>query len=209
MDLRRRHPREQGDIGERAAVMWLWQAGAYVFVPFGHSPDYDVIAAFGERLVRVEAKTSTVLAPNSNRLYRVQLATGGGNQSWNRVVKRFADGRRWFIPSQAISSKRTIVVGGRKYSEFKVRDSDARETARRLLEWFPFPGECPSGQRERAVNASAQPTQVRILPPPFRLVCCPLSSAPRAGSGARTRGRQVPSPDSPGLLEGHAHLPAR
>jgi hypothetical protein len=145
--------------------------------------------------VRVEAKTSTVLAPNSNRLYRVQLATGGGNQSWNRVVKRFAsergdfvfvlvaDGRRWFIPSQAISSKRTIVVGGRKYSEFKVRDSDARETARRLLEWFPFPGECPSGQRERAVNASAQPTQVRILPPPFRLVAAHSVRRPGRGAG--------------------------
>jgi hypothetical protein len=26
---------------------------------------------------------------------------------------------------------------------------------------------CPSGQRERAVNPSAQPTEVRILPPPF------------------------------------------
>jgi hypothetical protein len=26
---------------------------------------------------------------------------------------------------------------------------------------------CPSGQRERAVNPSAQPTEVRILPPPL------------------------------------------
>jgi class 3 adenylate cyclase len=31
-----------------------------------------------------------------------------------------------------------------------------------------LPGVCPSGQRERAVNPSAQPTEVRILPPPFR-----------------------------------------
>ena len=30
----------------------------------------------------------------------------------------------------------------------------------------PPPGVCPSGQRERAVNPSAQPTEVRILPPP-------------------------------------------
>ena len=28
------------------------------------------------------------------------------------------------------------------------------------------PGECPSGQRERSVKPPAQPTQVRILPPP-------------------------------------------
>ncbi len=32
----------------------------------------------------------------------------------------------------------------------------------------PSPGVCPSGQRERAVNPSAQPTEVRILPPPLR-----------------------------------------
>src|SRR5256714_1668357 len=33
----------------------------------------------------------------------------------------------------------------------------------------PPPGVCPSGQRERAVNPSAQPTEVRILPPPLLL----------------------------------------
>ena len=32
-------------------------------------------------------------------------------------------------------------------------------------------GVCPSGQRERAVNPSAQPTEVRILPPPLSTVC--------------------------------------
>src|SRR5215213_5067737 len=32
------------------------------------------------------------------------------------------------------------------------------------------PGVCPSGQRERAVNPSAQPTEVRILPPPSSVV---------------------------------------
>src|SRR5690242_10404840 len=37
------------------------------------------------------------------------------------------------------------------------------------LQWPPFPGVCPSGQRERAVNPSAQPTEVRILPPPPRV----------------------------------------
>jgi hypothetical protein len=42
--------------------------------------------------------------------YQVRLSTSGGNQSWNRVIKRFdptrcdylfvlvGDGRRWFIP---------------------------------------------------------------------------------------------------------------
>src|SRR5919109_3013054 len=33
-------------------------------------------------------------------------------------------------------------------------------------------GECPSGQRERSVKPSAQPTQVRILPPPYSTGHC-------------------------------------
>src|SRR4029077_13510034 len=35
------------------------------------------------------------------------------------------------------------------------------------LQCAALPGVCPSGQRERAVNPSAQPTEVRILPPPL------------------------------------------
>jgi PD-(D/E)XK endonuclease len=158
--LRRRHPREQGDIGERAAVMWLWRAGAYVFIPFGHSPDFDLIAVFGHRSVRVEVKTSTALARGSDSRYQVFLATGGGNQSWNRVMKLFdpsrcdfvfalvADGRRWFIPTAAIASKRVISVGGPRCAGFEVTDDDAPAEARRLLEWTPARGDA------RAVKGS-------------------------------------------------------
>jgi hypothetical protein len=47
------HPREQGDLGEVSAVDWLASAGARVFIPFGHSPDYDLVADLDGRLVRV------------------------------------------------------------------------------------------------------------------------------------------------------------
>jgi hypothetical protein len=147
--LRRRHPREQGDIGERAAVAWLWCAGAYVFIPFGHSPDYDLLADFGGGPLRVEVKTSTALANGSAHRYHLHLCTGGGNQSWNRIMKLFdptrcdfvfalvSDGRRWFIPTRAIEGRRVIVVGGPKYAPFEVNDEDARVIANRLLEWSP------------------------------------------------------------------------
>ena len=46
--------------------------------------------------------------------------------------------------------------------EFRIR-ADRVESGATL----PPPGVCPSGQRERAVNPSAQPTEVRILPPPL------------------------------------------
>ena len=154
-DLRRRHPREQGDIGERAAVSWLWRAGAYVFIPFGHSPDYDLVADFGTGALRVEVKTSTCLARNGPGRYVVYLSTSGGNQSWNRVVKVFdparcdflfvlvADGRRWFVPTAAIEGKRGMVVGGPKCAEFEVGDDHASADAARLLEWAPAPGGAP------------------------------------------------------------------
>src|SRR3954447_3453321 len=49
-------------------------------------------------------------------------------------------------------------------------------------------GVCPSGQRERAVNPSAQPTEVRILPPPY--IRSRAASAIRAHcAGARPRKR--------------------
>ena len=149
--LRRRHPREQGDIGEREAAIWLLRAGAYVFVPFGHSPNFDLIAVFNNRPVRVEVKTSTVLVPEGSRRYRLFLATGGGNQSWNRIMKLFdpgrcdflfalvADGRRWFIPTHAIEGRRQIVLGGPKYAAFEVDDQQAMAAATRLLEWSPQP----------------------------------------------------------------------
>jgi Holliday junction resolvase-like predicted endonuclease len=44
MQLRQANPRRQGDIGESLAVAWLAQAGYKLWVPFGHSPDADLIA---------------------------------------------------------------------------------------------------------------------------------------------------------------------
>lgn len=52
-------PREQGDIGELSAMEWLASQGAHIYVPLGHSPDIDLIAELGGRLIRVEVKTAT------------------------------------------------------------------------------------------------------------------------------------------------------
>ena len=131
-------PREQGDIGERSAAVWLLDAGARVFVPFGHSPDTDLVAEIDGRLVRVQVKTSTRHV-NDGR-YQVTLATKGGNQSWNGLVGRFsasrcdflfvlvADGRRWFIPSSAVEGGTGIVVGGPKYACYEVERGTAITT---------------------------------------------------------------------------------
>src|SRR2546426_824766 len=57
--LRQTHPRRQGDLGEAAAIAYLTEAGAKVLIPLFHSPDYDLVAEYEQRLLRVQVKTST------------------------------------------------------------------------------------------------------------------------------------------------------
>ena len=166
--------RQQGDLGEASAVEWLTRHGARVWTPLGHSPDADLIAEMVGQLLRVQVKTSTLRSqtPNGHERWDVSLATNGGNQSWSRIAKTFdpsrfdvlfvltGGGRRWMIPADAIESTYGVHLGGRKYSEFEIEsanpiDSVVYGDARPLLESESPEGEYPSGQRMRAVNASA------------------------------------------------------
>jgi PD-(D/E)XK nuclease superfamily protein len=129
MDLRQLNPRRQGDIGEGIAASWLMQQGYGVWIPFGHSPDSDLLAQRDDKLLRVQVKTSTCFQRNR---WVVATCTRGGNQSWNGVIKRLestrfdylfvvvGDWRCWFIPSGAVNGRSGISLGGPKYSEFEV-----------------------------------------------------------------------------------------
>jgi hypothetical protein len=122
-------PRQQGDAGELSAMTWLVEHAYHVYLPLGHSPDCDMIAARDGRLEGVQVKTSRVWR---NRRWEVTLCTRGGNQSWNGVVKRFssdrcdslfvlvADGRRWFLPSSAVEGESKLALGGPKYAAYEV-----------------------------------------------------------------------------------------
>jgi hypothetical protein len=190
------HPRRQGDLGEAAAIEWLTRIGACVAFPLFHSPDYDLIADLGGRLLRVQVKTSRRRCDGTNH-YSVQLATSGGNQSWTGVVKTFdhtrvdflfvlvGDGRRWFIPSEEIEGRRGVSLGGAKYSEFEVGETEP-------LDHDPHPrsklvdgrGGAGVGEPGRTVNPVAQPEWVRFPPPP------------------------LPPPSGGDLLAGDGHHPA-
>jgi PD-(D/E)XK endonuclease len=123
------NPRQQGDLGEYSAIEWLSSRGYPVFVPIGHSPDVDLVALIDDRAVRVQVKTSGF---HVNDRWSVAICTRGGNQSWNKIVKRFgpercdylfvlvADGRRWFIPAPVIEGTTAIALGGPKYAEYEV-----------------------------------------------------------------------------------------
>ena len=124
-----RNPRRQGDLGEFSAIEWLWSKGYPVWYPLGHSPDVDLVTRFDGRLVGVQVKTSTL---PYKRGWALTICTRGGNQSWNGLVKRFsadrcdwlfalvADGRRWFIPADAVEGTTAIVLGGPKYAQYEV-----------------------------------------------------------------------------------------
>jgi Holliday junction resolvase-like predicted endonuclease len=132
------HRRQQGDIGEASAIAWLAQQGALIFTPLFRSPDYDLIADMSGRIVRIEVKTSNSRTPVGN--WAVAVCTRGGNQSWNKIAKRFdrnrcdyvfaqvGDGRRWFIPAARIEGSTAIVLGGRKYAQFEIEPGPALPT---------------------------------------------------------------------------------
>lgn len=178
--------RQQGDLGEASAIEWLTRAGALVLTPLGHSPDFDLIACANGRLLRIQGKTSTqqMTTPEGHRRSAVALVTSGGNRSWDETRKKadpsrfdylFAltgDGRRWFIPSTMLEARSSITLGGPQYSEFEVEAGGPIEdlvyAADGNIESPADPGEYPSGQRMAPVKRPALPSQVRILPPPFR-----------------------------------------
>jgi bifunctional DNA-binding transcriptional regulator/antitoxin component of YhaV-PrlF toxin-antitoxin module len=144
-----------------------------VLIPFGHSPDYDLVAEIHGELLRVQVKTSTFRSrtPNGDDRWSVSLATNGGNQSWTGRAKRFdpasvdvlfvlvGDGRRWLIPSIAIEGQ-AITLGGSKYSDLEITRSEPIDHlvyggANPSLESRTSPGEYRSGQTGGAVNAMA------------------------------------------------------
>lgn len=131
--------RQQGDLGEASAIEWLTRQGATVSLPLGHSPDYDLIAEFNGRLLRVQVKTSTCSQKvfGGDERWKVSIVTNGGNQSWSGVSKRFdpakvdalfvlvGNGRRWFVLASAVEGTNQIRLGGTKYSEFEIETTNA------------------------------------------------------------------------------------
>src|SRR5437588_1844991 len=174
--------------------------GYGVWLPVGHSPDCDLIADDGEALLRVQVKTTMRFR---NRRWEDMICTRGSNQSWSSSAPRAATGslsssqtggggsfRRglsrpvpgcsWAAPSTPSSR---LIRGGRCR-----RGNRADRYARRGSAGFP------SGQRDDAVNVAAQPSQVRILPPPYAGLrgsnpfsnASATASAPRDSSHTRT-----------------------
>lgn len=102
-------------------MSWLIQAGFGVWVPFGHSPDCDLVAERNRTLYRVQVKTATLYR---KARWEVAVCTRGGNRSWSGVVKKLesnrfdylfvvvGDWRCWFIPSAEVGGQTSLLLGG-------------------------------------------------------------------------------------------------
>jgi hypothetical protein len=177
--------RQQGDLGEASAIEWLTSRGALVLVPFGHSPDYDLVAQIDNRLLRIQVKTSTqeTRTPKGDVRFPVSLATCGGNQSWTGVVKTIdpetidylfvltGTGRRWLIPSTEIEGKRTLQLGGPNYGAFEIEPGTQINEivfGRRPVLDLPVAGGVSKRSKDGGCKPSGLcPSEVRILPPPL------------------------------------------
>jgi hypothetical protein len=120
--------KKQGDIGVAAAILHFTELGWAVSKPLADSQRYDLIVDDGLALFRIECKTSDYIR---NGKYEVKLATAGGNQSWNGVIKqisandsdllfiRTTAGDQYLLPTKLVDGMGSLTLGS-KYEEYKL-----------------------------------------------------------------------------------------
>ena len=111
----------QGDLAENVAILYFTSIGYLVSKPVTHSSYYDIIVDNGEKLLKVEVKSSKY--EKSNNSYEITLKTSGGNRKSNYISKLpndvntdylfaviFAKDKTecYLIPSIIVSNKKSI-----------------------------------------------------------------------------------------------------
>ena len=77
---------KQGDVGMCYAMAYFAKMGYTISIPITDSQDYDLIVDDGEKLSKVQVKTTKQIAPSN--YYIVSLRTCGGNRS-GQTIKLF------------------------------------------------------------------------------------------------------------------------
>lgn len=122
--------KQQGDIGVAAAVLHYTKNDFVVSQPLTDNSRYDLIIGKGNKLFRVQCKTTSYKRKNSC-VYEVQLGTSGGNQSWNKKTKAISkdkcdivfiyclDETQYEYPAEALDGKSSLRLGP-KQEKFKI-----------------------------------------------------------------------------------------
>lgn len=124
-------PKKQGDLGVARAVYEFTRLGYVVLAPLSDSSKYDLVVDDGERLYRVQVKTTRQMLSHGG--FAVNLKTCGGNTKQNTTRNRHPDdydvlfvltqdNRCWIIPAFELGNVGScITVGGQKYNNFEIK----------------------------------------------------------------------------------------
>lgn len=121
--------RQQGDLGVAYAIWHYTKKGYIVSIPNTEASRYDLVVDDGERLLRVQCKTTSYRTPEG--VFQAQLRTSGGNSSWTGVVKKISraecdlvfilteDVDAYEFPSEFLDGRTTVNLG-KKAERFRV-----------------------------------------------------------------------------------------
>jgi PD-(D/E)XK nuclease superfamily protein len=123
------NPRKQGNAGLGIAIAYFARIGVDVAIPLTDTQRYDLVIDRGDRLERVQVKTT---AMKQGHGYAVHLRTLGGNKS-QVVAREFhpsdyewlfvvcGDATAYLIPTTAITARSALFLS-RKYEPYRITD---------------------------------------------------------------------------------------
>ena len=122
---------KQGNIGVSYAIAYYSSLGYTISIPLTDTQDYDLVVDNGEKLLRVQVKTTISKSKNSNN-YQLNLRVTGGNRSGIGKNKLFSENHCdlvfamtenlefYSIPRDKITSNTSISLGD-KWKPYKVK----------------------------------------------------------------------------------------
>lgn len=127
-----RNTKAQGTVGLGSAIEYFTRNNYIISLPLNDSQDYDLIVDDGNKLQKVQVRTSD--AKSKHGSYNVSVRVSGGSATKRNQIRKagtdmkydllFAlcgDGSKYLIPKEAFKNCRSyIVVGNKSYTEYKV-----------------------------------------------------------------------------------------
>ena len=125
----------QGNMGLSKAIDYFTSHQIPISIPMNDTQKYDLVIDLNNELKKVQVKTSRYQAKSGG--YEVQLKNSGGAVKNYKIRALFvlcifvthcdylfiltgAD-KLYLIPSNIITAKNSIVVGGNRYNEYEVK----------------------------------------------------------------------------------------
>lgn len=128
-----KNTKSQGIIGLGRAIEYFTSIGWIVSLPLNDSQDYDLIVDDGNKLLKVQVKTTNCKKNKDGTIFALNLAVMGGNSKENFVHKTntqieydylFAvsgDGKEYLIPkSELMNVEKSISLGSKLKKSFEI-----------------------------------------------------------------------------------------